>query len=164
MFRLLTSSSLSLTGSLFNFLKTFDEETDNLVRNCKVFIDFEDIIPNQNGTFSHWAAIFQFEDRTVRYEMVRQGDKLRPSWFELFLGFSKREKIVEIGQLQISPRFIYESARDLDMNYTKYHAMLNNCQDWVMNLLDAVGLDARSAMRRQDVKRLNPLSALGLGG
>ena len=43
-----------------------------------------------------------------------------------------------MGNINVSPKFVNKAAKCHEMNYQEYHAVDNNCQNWVIILLDEV--------------------------
>ena len=133
----------------------FPEEHDDIVQNCKVYhlsldMDMEGmqekipqlqrIAKNLGGgevVVNHWALKFEFENRSIVYESRPSDQKLHPVWMPME-EFKKSHETTLLGMIQISPKELYEKAKENPMNFGEYHFINFNCQDWIIKLIELV--------------------------
>lgn len=145
------SSSGSAVGQFAPTVATFNEEYDEMVRECEVLIYLTPlpiaILKDLDwNSVKHWALVFKYDNRTILFELVNLtgsmvGGLIKPSWTD-FQGGDKGmfSSEVSLGKIKTSPREVYLTAKNHPMNDTKYHVKNNNCQEWVMIMLDLVDL------------------------
>ena len=129
---------------------TFKEEYDSFVRPCDVFLSASPVDSSSTGStmkndsdidsnsdslaLMHWAVIFDFKNRWIKYEMANANSKIIPIWTDL--GQRPKNMGTLIGMLDdYSPQMIREKAKRIEINYKPYHIIYENCQEWIKKLL-----------------------------
>ena len=145
----------------------FNTEFDVARRHCKVRIITSDI-DNLSGSavgigritrskiFQHWAVVCEFKGgRTIMFELVNPsgemvGGTILPrqlilqSLDDILFPPDVAEKGIrppewaEIGSIVTSPRKVWELVYNHKMNFKKYNAGKQNCQNWAMELLEGM--------------------------
>ena len=66
----------------------------------------------------------------------------------------RRAEGAEIGTIVTSPRKVFELVCNHEMNFKRYQAVNNNCQNWVMKLLEAMSPDLRKSAEEAEYRTL----------
>ena len=66
----------------------------------------------------------------------------------------RRAEGAEIGTIVTSPRKVFELVCNYEMNFKRYQAVNNNCQNWVMKLLEAMSPDLRKSAEEAEYRTL----------
>ncbi|XP_066917391.1 uncharacterized protein [Clytia hemisphaerica] len=145
---------------------TFRPEHDNTKRSAEVYIFLSTLEVMKNtvyeswDNFKHWALIFLFDSRRLKYELnnpsgQKTGGKIEPSWDD-FHGVGTFEKMIFLGTITTSPKDINEAAKNNRLNGQTYHASKRNCQDWVIELLNTID-PSKSLFRSLKEEEIVPL-------
>ena len=144
-------SSRAGIGQFAPTIATFNEEYDEMIRDCEVLIYLTPlpiaILKDLDwNSVKHWALVFKYDNRTILFELVNLtgsmvGGLIKPSWRDFDENnVSIFSNEVSLGTIKTSPREVYIAAKDHPMNETNYHVRNNNCQEWVLIMLDKVDL------------------------
>ena len=115
---------------------TFNEEFDERIRPCFVTLRLE----SHGQWFSqqskhNWALLFNFDNRSVMYEASNRNGNLAPTWKECH-GQERMKKFRKLGQIQVSPKKIYEKARSHPLNGSRFTE--KQSQNWILQLLHGI--------------------------
>ena len=114
---------------------TFNEEFDERIRPCFVTLRLE----SHGQWFSqqskhNWALLFNFDNRSVMYEASNRNGNLAPTWKECH--GERIKKCRKLGQIQVSPKKIYEKARSHPLNGSRFTE--KQSQNWILQLLHGI--------------------------
>ena len=146
----------------------FDQEYDEAERECKVGLNFQDLeILKDNDVkdinsihLKHWALLFNYGGRKIRYEMYgNESNDVEPTWTDI--GKKPKEnidfRVSPLGSIRTSPKSVYDKAGNLAMNREKYRLLDQNCQNWVMDLLESLSPELHA---KATEAKLQPFSEL----
>ena len=115
---------------------TFNEEFDERIRTCFVTLRLESHGQWFNQQSKHnWALLFNFDNRSVMYEASNRNGNLAPTWKECH-GQERMKKFRKLGQIQVSPKKIYEKARSHPLNGSRFTE--KQSQNWILQLLHGI--------------------------
>ena len=137
-----------------NGVKNFQEEFDTTRRECKVWVftmPIKLMKPMESTTLRclrHWFVVCDFHNRAFRCELdnpsaALAGGEIHPRW-SIFTGFMQGCNDLDdiegafIETITTSPRKVYELVCHHQMNFKTYQAVHQNCQNWVMKLLQSM--------------------------
>ena len=117
---------------------TFHEEYDERVRPCFVTLRLEShgnwLNPLNRQSKHNWALLFNFDNRSVLYEASNRNGNLAPTWKECH--GERLKKFKKLGNIQVSPKKIYEKARFHPLNGSRFTE--KQSQNWILQLLHGI--------------------------
>ncbi|XP_077491349.1 uncharacterized protein LOC144101985 isoform X1 [Amblyomma americanum] len=149
-----------VTKSLGGRGETCEEATKPL---CEVFLVFSRSIgvpraatcsaassaESLQRSFMHWKVLIKFSNgQSCVYEAIQKNNVLTGRC-ELSRGLSSEDDkvtMVSLGEFDIPHSAIYEAFLSMDTD-PEYHPVLNNCQTWVVNLLEKAGIRVPKELR-----------------
>ena len=113
-------------------IPTFLKDFDVTAQPCTVKIIYESRLKKLLAKRVPSAVVFEFANRSVMYHCVESSGCIWPSWRDATGEGFYMKSPQKVGKLVVSPRTIYELARNHQLNGTKYY---DNCNvAWITML------------------------------
>jgi hypothetical protein len=139
----------------------FKPEYDNHVRTAKVSVLLS-LLGFWGFDFAcckHWAIIFKFDNRTIRYEITAIPDdkgvsKITPQWHDDDTPEGKFNRMIELGNVETSPLKLHEIGKTNRLNYKEYTLLHGNCQEWAKDMLLNISKKLLEELEKNDIKSI----------
>jgi hypothetical protein len=107
----------------------------------------------------HWAIIFKFDNRTIRYEIIAIPDekgvmRITPQWLDDKNSEGGCNRTIYLGNVETSPLKIHDIGRKNKYNYTKYELISKNCQEWAKEMLQKIDVKLSEALDKNDIRSI----------
>ena len=92
----------------------------------------------------HWLLIFEYENRVIQFQGMpaTQGHFFKPIIEDI--EWNQRANSTYLTTIRTSPKKVMEHAMANELTLTKYDTFKNNCQDWILELLEMIVPDLPS--------------------